>query len=57
MKGIPERGAETEKARVPAFVATIGTAGTFVLDDQSCLCCLAGVNIENKYEGCLDERA
>ena len=31
-------------------------ASKFEFDDRSCLCCLAGVNIESKYEGCLDER-
>jgi len=32
-------GAATEKARVPAFVFTLGTASTIELDDRSCLCC------------------
>ena len=49
--------AVTEKARASAFVVTLGTASKFELDDQSCLCCLAGVNIEGKYGGCLDEKA
>ena len=46
----------TEKARVPAFVFTLGTASKFELDHRSCLCCLASVNIESKYEGSLDKR-
>ena len=40
-------------------LSCLGTASTgiFEHDDQSCLCCLADVSIETKYEGCLDERA
>ena len=50
-------GAETDKVRVPGFVFILETASKFELDDRSCLCCLAGVSIERKYGGCLDERA
>ena len=49
-------GASTEKARVPAFVFTLGTASKFELDDRSCYCCLAGANIESKCEGSLAKR-
>ena len=45
-------GEATEKARVPAFVLTQGTASKFKFTDRSRLCCLAG-----KYGDCLDERA
>ena len=48
-------GPVTEKALVPTFVLTLGTKSTLELDDQSCLCCLAGVSSECKY--CLDESA
>ena len=49
--------AATEKALVPTFVLTLGTKSRLELDDRSCLRCLAGVNIECKYAGCLDESA
>ena len=39
-------GAATEKARVPAFVITLGTESKSEPDDRSCLGCLAGVSIE-----------
>ena len=35
-------GAATEKARVPAFVLTLGTESKPEPDDRSCLGCLAG---------------
>ena len=50
-------GAATEKARVPAFVLTLGTESKSEPDDRNCQGCLAGVSIECKYAGCLDERA
>ena len=50
-------GAATEKARVPAFVLTLGTKSKPEPDDRSCLGCLAGVSIECKYASCLVERA
>ena len=50
-------GAATEKARVPAFVLTLGTESKPEPVDRSCLGCLAGVSIECKYAGCLVERA
>ena len=50
-------GAATEKARVPAFVLTLGTESKPEPDDRSCLGCLARVSIECKYAGCLVERA
>ena len=49
-------GAATDEARVPGFVFILETASQFELDDRSCLCCLAGVSIERKYEGYLDEK-
>ena len=42
-------GAASEKARVPAFVVTLGRASKFELDDR--------LSVVSKYEGCLDERA
>ena len=50
-------GAASEKARVSAFVLTMGTESKLEPDDRSCLGCLAGASIECKYAGCLDERA
>ena len=50
-------GAATEKALVPTFVSTLGTKSRLELNDRSCLGCLAGVNSECKYAGCLDESA
>ena len=50
-------GVVTEKARVPASVLILGRACTLELHDRTYLCCLAGVSIEIKREGCLDERA
>ena len=50
-------GAATEKVQVLAFVLTLGTASKFELDHRSYLCCLAGMSIESKYRGCLDEIA
>ena len=50
-------GAATEKARVPAFVLTLGTESKSEPDDRSCMGCLAGVNIECKCAVCLYERA
>ena len=42
-------GAATEKARVPAFIFTRAIV------DRGCLGYLAGVSIEFRYAGCVDE--
>ena len=47
-------GAASEKRRVSAVVLTQGKASKFKL--KVGLCCLAGVNPESKYEGCLIKR-
>ena len=49
--------AANEKARIPAFVLTLGTERKSEPDARSCLGCLAGLSIECKYAGCLIERA
>ena len=48
-------GAATEKARVSAFVLTLGTESKPEPDDRSCLGCLAGVilNISRLLEAIL----
>ena len=48
-------GAATEKARVPAFVFTRGMLRGLLLVERSCLQFLAGVSIELRYAGCVDE--
>ena len=50
-------GAAAEKARVPAFVLTLGIESKLESDDRSCLGYLVGLSTECKYAGCLDERA
>ena len=50
-------GAATEKARVPAVVLTLGTENKVEPDNRNYTGCRAGVSIECKYAGCLDERA
>ena len=50
-------GAATEKARVPAFVFTRGMSRGLLRLERSCLEFLAGVNIEFRYAGCVDESA
>ena len=47
----------TEKARVPAFVFTRGMSRGLLRLERSCLEFLAGVNIEFRYAGCVDENA
>ena len=49
-------GAAIKKPRVPAFVFSRGMLRELLLIDRSCLEFLAGVSIELRYAGCVDER-